>query len=124
MEATRLLKPLVQRDATRPESWEGRSGWNRTSEQIPFDLPGYCKANHGAAGVNGQRSRTRSWSCHLPEFELALNTGVRKGSQYGLTWDMVDWKGRMLNIPRTKNEEPVYVPLNDAAMAALRVVRA
>jgi integrase len=63
-------------------------------------------------------------SCHLPEFELALNTDVRKGSQYGLTWDMVDWKGRMLNIPRTKNEEPVYVPLNDAAMAALRVVRA
>ncbi len=26
-------------------------------------------------------------------------------SQYGLTWDMVDFKGRMLNIPRTKNEE-------------------
>lgn len=35
---------------------------------------------------------------------------------------MVDWKGRMLNIPRTKNEEPVHVPLNDAAMVALRVV--
>jgi integrase len=65
----------------------------------------------------------RKWSCHLAEFELALNTGVRKGSQYGLTWDMVDWKGRMLNIPQTKNEEPVHVPLlNDAAMAALRVV--
>ena len=28
----------------------------------------------------------------------------------------------MLNIPLTKNEEPVHVPLNDAAMAALRVV--
>ena len=35
---------------------------------------------------------------------------------------MVDWKGRMLNIPRTKNEEPVHVPLNDAAVAALRDV--
>jgi len=64
----------------------------------------------------------RKWSCHLPEFELALNTGVLKGSQYGPTWDMVDWKGRMLNIPRTKNEEPVHVPLNDASMAALRVM--
>src|SRR4029077_8608917 len=31
---------------------------------------------------------------------------------------------RMLNIPRTKNEEPVHVPLNDAAVAALRVVQA
>ena len=30
----------------------------------------------------------------------------------------------MLNIPRTKNEEPVHVPLNDAAVAALRVVHA
>jgi integrase len=66
----------------------------------------------------------RKWSWHLPEFELGLNTGIRKGSQYGLTWDMVDWKGRMLNIPRTKNEEPVHVPLNDAAVAALRVVHA
>ncbi len=28
----------------------------------------------------------------------------------------------MLNIPRTKNEEPIHVPLNDAAVAALRVV--
>lgn len=35
---------------------------------------------------------------------------------------MVDCKGRMLNIPRTKNEEPIHVPLNDAAVAALRVV--
>jgi integrase len=37
---------------------------------------------------------------------------------------MVDFRGRMLNIPRTKNEEPVHVPLNDAAVAALRVVQA
>jgi integrase len=47
---------------------------------------------------------------------------LRKGSQYSLTRDMVDFKGRMLNVPRTKNEEPIHVPLNDAAVAALRVV--
>jgi len=62
------------------------------------------------------------WSSHLPELDLAINTGMRKGSQYGLMWDMVDFRGRMLNIPRTKNEEPIHVPLNDAAIAALRVV--
>jgi integrase len=60
---------------------------------------------------------------HMPELDLAINTGIRKGSQYGLTWDMIDWKGRMLNIPRTKNEESLHVPLNDDAIAALRVVR-
>ena len=64
------------------------------------------------------------WASHLPELDLAINTGLRKGSQYSLTWEMVDWKGRMLNIPRTKNEEPIHVPLNDAALAALRVVHA
>lgn len=62
------------------------------------------------------------WVSHMPELDLAINTGLRKGSQYGLTWDMVDFRGRMLNIPRTKNEEPLHVPLNDAAVAALRVV--
>jgi integrase len=64
----------------------------------------------------------RKWASHLPELDLAINTGLRKGSQYGLTWDMVDWKGRMLNIQRAKNEKSIHVPLNDAAVAALRVV--
>jgi integrase len=62
------------------------------------------------------------WLAHLPELDLAINTGVRKESQYGLTWDMVDWKSRELHIPRTKNEEPLHVPLNDAAISALRTV--
>jgi integrase len=63
------------------------------------------------------------WSLHLPELDLALNTGLRKGSRYSLMWDMVDFRGRMLNIPRTKKYEPIHVPLNDVAVAALRVVR-
>src|SRR4029077_19853240 len=62
-----------------------------------------------------------NWPLHLPERDLAINTGLRKGSQYSLTRDMVDFRGRMLNVPRTKNEEPINVPLNDAAVAALRV---
>jgi integrase len=57
------------------------------------------------------------------ELDLSINTGIRKGSQYGLTWDMVDWEGRTLDIPRTKNEEAIHVPLNDAAIAAPQVVR-
>jgi len=62
-----------------------------------------------------------NWSLHLPESDLAINTGLRKGSQYSLTRDMVDFRSRMLNVPRTKNEEPINVPLNNAAVAALRV---
>jgi integrase len=35
---------------------------------------------------------------------------------------MVDWEARTLHIPCTKNEEAIHVPLNDAAVAALKVV--
>jgi integrase len=62
------------------------------------------------------------WPAHLLELDVAINTGLRKGSQYGLTWDMVDWKSRELHIPRTKNEEPLHAPLNDAAISALKTV--
>jgi hypothetical protein len=45
----------------------------------------------------------------MPELDLAINIGLRKSSQYGLTRDMIDWKSRMLNVPRT-NEKPRHVP--------------
>ena len=60
----------------------------------------------------------------MPELDLAINSGIRNGNQYDLPWGMVDWKCRMLDIPRTKNEEAIHVPLNDAAIAALEVVHA
>lgn len=56
------------------------------------------------------------------ELDQASITGLRKGCQYGLTWDMVDWNSRELHIPRTKNEEPLHVPLKDAAISALKIV--
>jgi hypothetical protein len=60
------------------------------------------------------------WASHKPEFELAINTGLRKGSQYGLTWDTVDWIKS--DVKYSADEEPIHVPMNDAAVAALRVV--
>ena len=66
----------------------------------------------------------KKWPAHLPELDLAINTGLRKGSQYALRWDMVDWNSRELHIPNTviKNGEALHVPLNVAAVAALKVV--
>ena len=65
----------------------------------------------------------KKWPAHLPELDVAINTGLRKGSQYALRWDMVDWKSRELHIPNTevKNGEALHVPLNAAAIAALKV---
>jgi hypothetical protein len=37
----------VMQEPTRPGSWEGRSGWNRMSEQVSSDLPGYWRRHVG-----------------------------------------------------------------------------
>jgi site-specific recombinase XerD len=59
----------------------------------------------------------------LPEFELALNTGMRKGEQYELLWENVDLERGVLTIPRSKNGETRFVPLNSAALNSLRVLK-
>jgi integrase len=59
---------------------------------------------------------------HFPEFEVAVSTGLRKGSMYSVTWPMVDWNSRTLNIDTSKNGEALHIPFNNAALAALRIV--
>ncbi len=39
---------------------------------------------------------------------------------YSLAWEMVDWSGRMLNLPASKSGEPMHLPLNAAALGALK----
>jgi integrase len=64
------------------------------------------------------------WASHEPEVDLALNTGLRRTDMYvRLTWESVDLVSRVATIPHSKNGDPVHVPLNDTAMAALAVFR-
>jgi len=56
---------------------------------------------------------------HMPELDLALNTGLRLSELYGLTWENVNVSRRVLTIPRSKNGETRHVPINSAALAAL-----
>lgn len=63
------------------------------------------------------------YSIHLQELEVALNTGLRRSEQYSLTWECVDLERKLLMIPRTKNGETRYVPLNSAALNALQDLR-
>ncbi len=58
------------------------------------------------------------YSQHLPELDIALNTGLRRGEQYSLTWDDVNFDTRLLSILDTKNGEMRHIPLNTVAMAA------
>jgi integrase len=64
------------------------------------------------------------WTEHEVEIDLAVNSGLRRGSMYrDLVWENVDLTERVAIIPVTKNGEQVVVPLNDVAMRALAVFR-
>jgi site-specific recombinase XerD len=65
---------------------------------------------------------TKQFPVRLPELDVALHTGMRRSEQYRLTWDCVDFERRVVTIPRSKHGETRYVFLNDAAIAALKIV--
>ena len=45
----------------------------------------------------------------LPEFGVALMTGMRQGEQFGLTWDRVDLDKATLRLKKTKNCKPRFI---------------
>jgi integrase len=57
------------------------------------------------------------------EFELALNTGMRRGEQYRLRWQDVDLRREVLTIPRSKHGEARHIQINSTARAALLILR-
>jgi len=59
----------------------------------------------------------------MPEFDLALNTGVRLSEQYGLLWENVSIPLQTLTIPRSKNGSMRHVPLNQGPINALEALR-
>jgi integrase len=62
------------------------------------------------------------WAEHECELDLALHTGLRRTDMYQrLVWENVNLVLRIATVPRSKNDAPVHVPLNDDAMRALRV---
>ncbi|PYX73928.1 MAG: hypothetical protein DMG72_11800, partial [Acidobacteria bacterium] len=60
------------------------------------------------------------WLYHLPEFDIALNTGLRLAEQYGLTIRWINLEQRIATVPRSKHGGTRHVPLNSIAMAALQ----
>ena len=51
---------------------------------------------------------------------VALNTGLRREECLHLRWDNIDQEQRVVTVYRTKSGKPRSIPLNDAAMTALR----
>jgi integrase len=59
---------------------------------------------------------------HMPEFDIALHTGMRLSEQYGLTWDRVDLLRQHVTIPKSKNGKVRHVRLNSPAVAPSEAV--
>jgi integrase len=59
------------------------------------------------------------WAQHVPEFDLALHTGLRLSEMYGLDWRDVDLPRCLLLVRRAKNGESRYARLNSIALKAL-----
>jgi len=57
---------------------------------------------------------------HMPEFDIALHTGMRPSEQYGLTWDRVDLVRKLVTIPKSKNGITRHIPLNSVSLAAFQ----
>ena len=60
---------------------------------------------------------------HLPEFEIALASGMRRSEQYRATWPNVDLEHHVLTVPRSKHGETRYVTLNSVAVAMLEFLK-
>lgn len=64
----------------------------------------------------------RDYEWHYPEFQVALNCGMRPSEQFGLTWNQVSFERRQITIQLSKTGRTRHVSLNSEAMTALRAV--
>ena len=67
---------------------------------------------------------------HLKELDVVLNSGIRKTNMFSIRWPQVDFDrhqvtlGETITLGLTKNRDPLIVPLNEDAEAALRWLKA
>jgi integrase len=60
----------------------------------------------------------------IPEFEIALMTGMRMSEQLTLEWDEVDLDAGTIHLAQTKNGTSRFVRLNSRALAIMRTLYA
>lgn len=63
------------------------------------------------------------WEERLAQFDVAINTGMRKSEQFGLTWDRVHLDKDEVFLETTKNGHSRDVFLNQRAKAALMFMK-
>lgn len=53
---------------------------------------------------------------------LCLYTGARRGNIFAMRWDQIDFEMKIWNIPKTKNKQPIIIPLVDQAIELLTIL--
>lgn len=114
-----LLVSAIFRHARR--EW-GYKLENPVSEiRVPTPAPGRLRRLSGDEEV---RLIDALSGCRRPVMGLlvrfALETGMRRSEMLRLRWSDVDFEKRLATLPTTKNGHPRWVPLTEAAIAALR----
>jgi integrase len=59
---------------------------------------------------------------HMPEFDVALNTGMRKGEQFSLEWSQISLTRKRIRLERTKNGSNREIPLNKTCLNVLEAL--
>lgn len=106
-EAKRLRQALADRDAAAAEARRSANAWRaaRSREPMP-DIVGY--------------------SDHItPMVLLSLNTGVRQGELFSLTWEQIDLGLRTLTVlaSHAKGNATRSIPLNAEALKVLTAIK-
>jgi integrase len=67
---------------------------------------------------------TKQFPMHMPEFDVALNTGMRKSEQFTLEWPEVSLTRKRIRLVKTKNGSDREIPLNKTCLKALEALHA
>lgn len=60
---------------------------------------------------------------HLCEFVVSLQTGMRRGEQYGLTWEEVDFKHKQIHVKESKNGTERYIPMLPEVVESFKALK-
>ncbi|WP_072281655.1 tyrosine-type recombinase/integrase [Rappaport israeli] len=94
-------------DARKPKEPKGRN--RRISND---EIMRICDA----LGYSPEKSVSKAQQAVAVAFLLAIETGMRQGEIYGLTWDNVNLQDGYVYLPVTKNGDDRHVPLTERAV--------
>jgi len=105
---------------------------NRKVSTNPARLVTQARENNGRPRWLRPEERERlfkvmesDYPAHLPELTISLETGMRRGEQYALTWRHIDMQTRHINLTPdiTKNGTARSIPMTDDVHAAFRTLQ-